>query len=379
MSRRVLEGVATGRPVTGPETVHIDITNGCNTNCITCCDHSPHLSAPRDASWKRSRLPLDRFEALLSDLDALGGLRAIVLSGMGEPFTHPDVYAMIEAIKRRGLHLTIITNLVAADAERIARLGVDQLLIGIHGATERSYLAFHPSFRDVEWKKLHAMLGTFASRGLRFKHVQVVSRPNADEVVDMVELAHRYRAAQVNFKLASLGHGTEAAAITEEQRLALARELVPRAAARARSLGVVTNLDVFAMQLDAGGRRTAPIEDVGCFMGFAYARVLVDGTVLYCCNTDVVVGALRSGATFGELWRGDAWNRLRDRFRRGDYFASCGQCGKLNQNVKLARRFEAAHGAARLYEVTGRGLDGEITARTRRLPLVGGPAGDLEP
>jgi hypothetical protein len=223
------------------------------------------------------------------------------------------------------------------------------------------------------------MLGTFASRGLRFKHVQVVSRPNADEVVEMVELAHRYRAAQVNFKLASLAHGTEAAAITEEQRLALTRELVPRATDRARSLGVATNLDVFAMQLGAGGRRTAPIEDVGCFMGFAYARVLVDGTVLYCCNTDVVVGSLRSGATFGELWRGEAWNRLRDRLRRGDYFASCGQCGKLNQNVKLARRFEAAHGKARLYEVTGRGPDGEIAARARRLPLVGAPAGDLEP
>ena len=30
----------------GPQTVHLDITNSCNTDCVTCWDHSPHLLAP---------------------------------------------------------------------------------------------------------------------------------------------------------------------------------------------------------------------------------------------------------------------------------------------------------------------------------------------
>ncbi len=378
MSRAVLQGALGGRPTSGPETVHIDITNGCNTNCITCWDHSPHLDAPRRAAWKRARLELGRFTELLDDLSVLGGLRAIVLSGMGEPFTHPDVYSMIAEVKRRGLSLTVITNLVAADADRIVALGVDHLLIGIHGASERSYLEFHPSFRDVEWQRLHAMLGAFRERGRRFKHVQVVSRPNADELVEMIELAHTYDALAVNFKLASLRDGTEAAGISEAQRSRLMQDLVPRARRRAEELGVEANLDVFAEQLGAGGRRTAPIEEVGCFMGYAYARVLVDGTVLYCCNTDVVVGSIAGGARFSDLWHGEAWNALRDRFRAGRYLDSCGQCGKLNQNVKLAKRFEEKFGRDRLLEVTGRApgmRPGFAPGPGRRLPLVAAETG----
>jgi hypothetical protein len=90
-------------------------------------------------------------------------------------------------------------------------------------------------------------------------------------------------------------------------------------------------------------------------MGYAYARVLVDGTVLYCCNTDVRVGSLADGATFSALWNGPSWNALRARMRRGDYFPSCGQCGKFNQNVKLARRYAARYGEDALRCVTGRG------------------------
>jgi hypothetical protein len=40
--------------------------------------------------------------------------------------------------------------------------------------------------------------------------------------------------------------------------------------------------------------------------------------------------------------------------RRGEYFPSCNQCGKLNQNVKIGRAFGRAFGEERLLRVTGR-------------------------
>jgi MoaA/NifB/PqqE/SkfB family radical SAM enzyme len=352
---RKLEGIDIGRPLTGPETVHIDVTNGCNTNCITCWDHSPLLTAPRSSAWKRQRVEAPAVEALLDDVRKLGGLKAIILSGMGDPFTHPDIYRMIAAVKSRGLHLTIITNLIPADPVKVLDLGVDQLLIGVHAASEGPYRAFHPSFKADEWTRLCDMLRRFQAAGRRYKHVQVVSRVNCHELVEMIRFAHDYSAAQVNFKLASLKDGTEACRITEDQRRLLAEELVPAAERLARELGVTHNLDVFADQLRAGGGATASIADVGCFMGYVYSRILVDGTVLYCCNTDVRVGTLAGGARFSELWYGEAWSAIRARMRRGDYFESCNQCGKLNQNVKLARRFAAAYGEARLREVIGEG------------------------
>jgi MoaA/NifB/PqqE/SkfB family radical SAM enzyme len=332
----VLDGIRAGRPLAGPATLHIDVTNGCNTNCITCWDHSPLLTLARSHAWKRQRVDLAAVEALLDDVASLGGLEAVIVSGMGEPFTHPDIYRILAAVKDRALHLTVITNLVAADVDAVRGVGVDALLIGIHGASERAYRAFHPSFGAREWALLHEMLGALAAAGRRDKHVQVICRDNAEELVEMVELGARYRARQVSFKLASLGGGTEAARITDAQRAQLLGTLVSAAEARAQALGVVTNLDVFRAQLETGGAATAPMDDVGCYMGFAYARVLVDGTVLYCCNTEVRVGALAE-ARFSELWTGPAWQALRERFARRDFLPSCAQCGKVNQNVKLAR------------------------------------------
>jgi len=300
-------------------------------------------------------MDLATVESVLDDIGSLGGLQAIILSGMGEPFTHPEIYPIIEAVKRRKLHLTLITNLVAADARRILELDVDQLLIGVQGASKTSYQAFHPSFVTDEWERLNGMLAFFAASGRTFKHVQVICEPNADELIEMVRFAHRHRASQVNFKLASLRDGTQACRISAGQREALQTRLIPEARRVADDLGVRSNLDVFARQVQASsGWETAPIEDVGCFMGYEYSRILVDGTVLYCCNTDVRVGSLADGTRFSDLWYGPAWEALRARFRRGDYYESCSQCGKLNQNVKLAERFEAVYGREKLLAVTGR-------------------------
>lgn len=351
-----LAGLDQGQVLTGPKTLHVDITNSCNTNCITCWDHSPLLQIGRSSGWKRRKLEVELLEQLLDDVRGLGALDAVILSGMGEPFTHPDVYRMIEAVKDRGLHLTIITNLVAADAERVLALGVDQLLIGIHAASEGPYRAFHPSFQADEWSWLRAALTRFRDADRRFKHVHVVCEPNAHELVEMVELAAEFRAFALNFKLASLKGGTEASRISEAQRARLLDELVPRARERARELRVSTNLEVFDEQLRAGGAATASIADIGCFMGQVYSRVTVDGTVLYCCNTEVVVGHL-SEARFSELWNGPAWNALRARLRRGEYFDGCHQCGKLNQNVALRARFVEEFGETRARAVTGRGAE----------------------
>lgn len=354
-----LRHIAEGRLELGPETVHFDLTNSCNTNCITCWDHSPLLTLERQkpSAWKRKRVTRDSVAAVLGDLQVLGGHRAVILSGMGDPVTHPDIYGFIEDVKVRGLHCTIITNLIPADAGRIVELGVDELLIGIHGASLESYLAFHPSFRAAEWEKLHAMLALFRARGRRYKHVQVVAKTNAHELTEMCELAARYEAKQVNFKLASLGGGTEAAQITPEQRRELLASGVARARARAAELGVVTNLDVFEGQLRAGEEgdslATADIAQIGCFMGHYYARILVDGTVLYCCNTEVVVGSLQY-ASFSSLWRGEAWAALRERMRQGRYFESCRQCGKVNQNAKLGARMEKELGREAYLRVIGR-------------------------
>lgn len=340
----------------GPRTLHLDITNACNTDCITCWDHSPHLDAPRPVAWKRQRADVGFLTALVDAAAALGGLQSIIVSGMGEPFTHPDVYTLLGALKRRGLNLTVITNLVAADARAILELGVDQLLIGIHAASLPAYLAFHPAFGVDDWRRLHDMMATFRAAGRRFKHVQVICAANAEELPAMIRQAATYDAERVNFKLASLRAGTQAVRITGEQRAWLLDEGIAAAEAEAARLKVTHNLATFRAQVESGGETTAPIHEIGCFLGYDYSRITVDRTVLYCCNTEVVVGRLEAPEDFASLWTGPAWQALRARLRAGRYFPGCWQCGKLNENVKLSARFRAAFGEERWRAAIGDGL-----------------------
>lgn len=331
----VLAGMRAGIPATGPLHVHVDVSNRCNAACVSCWDHSPLLTEPRPEAWKRQRMPKARFDALLADLDRFGSVQAVVLSGMGEPLTHPDIYAMIAAIKARGWRLTLMTNLVAADEAALLERPPDQVLVGVQGVTPATHAAFHPGWTEEHFFRMCRLLRALSRSPARVRHVQVINRDTAPELPEMVRFGRLFGAERVNFKLASLAAGTEACRITEDQRAWLAAEGIPRARALARELQVSTNLELFERQLAAGGQATVPIAEVGCWMGYVYTRVTVEEEVLYCCNPAVRVGSLHD-APLTELWRGPAWQALRARLGRGEWFEGCDRCGKFEQNLKWA-------------------------------------------
>ena len=61
----------------------------------------------------------------------------------------------------------------------------------------------------------------------------------------MVRFASVWPTKRVNFKFASLAHGTEAVALTTEQKRELLDELIPRAKAIAQFKNVDTDLEAF--------------------------------------------------------------------------------------------------------------------------------------
>jgi MoaA/NifB/PqqE/SkfB family radical SAM enzyme len=361
--RARVRGLVEGRPRIGPQTVHFDLANACNTRCTTCWDHSPHLVASRvpSAAWKRKQLPFDRFKETLDALIEMGGLEAIILSGMGEPLLNPAVYDMVAYAHEAGLSVTIITNLLLLDQDRVFEsAGELELLTSINGVTQPVWHAFHAHPRADGWEVLLRQLGELRERGFKPKHVQVINAQNAHELVEMVHFAHEYPAARINFKLASLANGTEAVAMSQAQKEELLYDLVPRAMTFARAYDIPTDLDAFALQIDPTSHRTAPIEDIGCFMGFLYSRVTVEGDVLFCCNAKVKVGALpdEGPVDFAGLWGGASWQGLRDIVRSGRYFPGCDQCGKFKQNVKWSERLKAQLGEQAWGALIGRAGEG---------------------
>lgn len=338
----ILAGMRAGRPGAGPLHVHIDVTNTCNAACVTCWDHSPLLNEPRHYTWKRQRMEVTRFKALVNELAALGTVRGVVISGMGEPLTHPEIYTMLAAIKARGWHLTLMTNLVAADLDRLVEVRPDQVLVGVQGVTPTTHAAFHPGWGSDQFFSMCAGLRALSRAGAVVRHVQVINRDTCAEVPAMVRFGRLFSADRVNFKLASLALGTEACAIDDAQRTWLLDSGIPEARRLSTSLNVPTNLDLFERQVRTGGLATVPIDAVGCWMGHVYSRITVQGEILYCCNTEVKVGHL-SERSFAEHWHGARWQSLREQLARGQYLNGCERCGKFEQNEKWARRLAADH------------------------------------
>lgn len=323
----------------GPETVHVDVTNVCNLDCVTCWNYAPTLDEPKPVGWKRQRIDPEVFLRVLAEV-ADAGAERIVLSGGGEPFTHPDMVRFIRAVKARGLRLTVITNGTLCDFDEVAGLGVDQLLLNVASGSPETYVAYHPNQPKETFQRL--VEGCRRLRGVTAVNlVQVINGLTAHEVVAMVELASSV-GARVSFKVGDLPRGTLQFALTAAQRQWLLDEGLPEARKQAKHLGVRHNLDAFERQLSGVKEAQPP-----CFAGYLYSRIAVDGRVFFCC-AHLDAGHLSEGS-FAEVWKSPRYDALRQTLHRGGTFAACQRCGKHDLNVAAERELEAllAEGALR--------------------------------
>lgn len=284
-------------------------------------------------------MSLETFRGIASDLLELGGLEQVILSGMGDPSLNEELSGMVEFAHAHGIGVTIITNLLAVDLPPLLESpGELNLLVSICGVTPDVWNAFHDGSLAGGFDRLIAQLTRLREARFLPKHVQVINSQNYHEVPEMVRFAAEWPAKRINFKFASLSGGTEAVALSRDQKLELVGELIPRARAIAQFAGIETDLDAFETQVSLDSHRTAPIADVGCYMGTIYCRITVDGELLYCCNTDISVGFIDETTTFRSLWEGSRYAALRSRLGGGEFFDSCQQCGKYKQNYKWASK-----------------------------------------
>lgn len=333
-----LRGWSERRPRLGPETVHVDVANACNLRCVTCWNHAAGLAAPKSPEWKRLRMAPELFERAVDGAAALGAER-IIVSGGGEPFTHPEIESLLAHVKSRGLRLTVITNGTLCSFERLAALGVDQLLLNLASATPQTYARYHPGEPPRTFERLLEGARSLAGK---VNLVQVVNHANADEVPRMVELAAGI-GARCSFKVGDAPAGTERWALSAPEVAGLLAEGIPKARKRAKRLGVKTNLDAFADQLGDPAGRARPAH---CFAGYLYARVWVDGTVFFCCE-HVPVGSLAT-ASLAEIWGSREHQAVRDRLHAGEWLPGCGRCGKHDLNFAALRALQALRAEGRL-------------------------------
>lgn len=110
--------------------LQVEATSHCNAACIYC---------PRTVyrhAWQSRHLSLDTFRKLLPELPRA---RLVHLQGWGEPFLNPDLFAMLSLAKQQGCQVSLTTNGMLLDEDKIQALmesGLDVLAFSLAGLAE---------------------------------------------------------------------------------------------------------------------------------------------------------------------------------------------------------------------------------------------------
>lgn len=264
--------------------VNVEITNSCNLSCTMC---------PVNTTMKRQKrmMPFETFRKILDDNP---GLEFVLPFQWGEPMLHRDFYRMVAYARARGIRVMATSNGTLletdADAERLARCGLDRITFSSDGIGET-----HTRIRGFDWDELRANVE-------RFRRAR--DRTGSDTKIDISMVLMDSTREELDAHMAAWE-------------------------------GIADRVQV--IPLLTGGERTTPCREL--WRGSLV--VLADGTITPCCVDSE--GALALGniadTSLDEVWNGTALRALRRAHRDGTYPAPCSTCDEY-EHESVSKRFQ---------------------------------------
>jgi radical SAM protein with 4Fe4S-binding SPASM domain len=118
-----------------PPVFNIEPTNLCNLSCLHCPTGSDKITRETGV------MGISFFENIITDIK--NSTMAVQLYFQGEPFLHKNILDFIKIIKKNKIYLIISTNGHFFEnkefTENLVKLGPDELIISLDGATEETY------------------------------------------------------------------------------------------------------------------------------------------------------------------------------------------------------------------------------------------------
>ncbi|MCR5868097.1 MULTISPECIES: radical SAM/SPASM domain-containing protein [Aquincola] len=310
-----------------PRFAQIEPIGRCNLACGMC--------TVNHRGDEVATLSVERYIALL---DALPGLEALHLQGLGEPMLHPRFFDMVEIAARRGIRVSANSNLTLLTPARVQRCissGLAALSVSLDGATAATFEGVR---HGANFGKVVRNLGRLtdardaAASPLEVRGVMVLMRSNLDELPALVELLHAHRVPELLVQRLSSDLEHEdlpgryipirsycRSAELRPQDLPHAEQVFEQARQRARALGLQLNLPSLRPA-------AAPAPAAGsprCSWPWDGLYFTAAGEMLPCCMV-----ATADRASFGRVFGPEpasaevdipgAWNSATARqFRRG--------------------------------------------------------------
>lgn len=342
-----------------PEYVVFDVTNACNCNCVACWTYSPLLGKQKASrEWRKQQLTFEATKKLIDELAQLGA-KEIRLTGGGEPFMHPDVMKFIRHIKANGMICSITTNFTLIDEHRIEELvslELDILTASIWAGDTKTYQITHPNQPKSTFLKIQRMLKYLESRGAKAPKLvisNVITNLNYQNIDRMIMFAQEVGAQEVYFAVVDPIIGaTDALLLDDSQRRAALENIVRLQGELGERDDIrLDGIDQFTRRLSNPASTQGIYDgeitnDVPCYAGWMFARIMADGNVCPCCRGVNVPTGNVNRHRFATIWNGPKQKTFRRLALTGDklsstYFQKIGcqrSCDNLWQNLWIHDR-----------------------------------------
>lgn len=348
----IISGIINGRRAfIGPEQVVIDITNRCNDRCIGCWLYSPLLGERSNTQWLNQEIPFHKAKSLIDDLGDLGTKR-IRFTGGGEPFMYPKIMELIEHTKAKGLICCLTTNFSLLTKEKVKdliKLEVDELAISLWASNEETYRRTHPGVARDTFKRIkeNLMILTCEKKDKPFITLcNVICNLNYLEIEEMFRFALDTNTDGVYFTLVDTIKGaTDGLLLDEKQKQEVLRETETiKQLYQNLPQGKRIKLDYFDGFISRlkeegslmGNYDQQRINQIPCYAGWLFARILADGTICPCCRGVKKVMGNINERSFKDIWFSQNYNEFRAKAKylskNDPYFSEIG-CIKMCDNL----------------------------------------------
>lgn len=307
-----------------PTQVYIEVTNLCNSRCISCpltYNHFLPYEPKHQLSW-------DEFRRIV---DQLPHLDRVVLHGIGESLLNNDLPRFVTHLKERGAEVLFNTNAILLDQKRgdaLSAARLDELRVSMDAITPDLYA----QLRGVDQlprviRNLEAFVGRHGGRSSpKVSLWWVAMRANLPQLPDFVRLAAQIGVPEVYLqRLVYFGGGEE---IGENTTMKAEQSLYTGLEQQQAEL--VSECEALAAELGLAFRAsgaTTPSESVsargshpwqGCLRPWVLMYITANGTALPCCispfatqdYSQIILGNVLESSV-AEVWNGTPYQELR--------------------------------------------------------------------
>jgi MoaA/NifB/PqqE/SkfB family radical SAM enzyme len=171
--------------------VFLEINSACTLKCPTCTKGNQEAVDGLKYDHKTGFMDEALMERILDKIKMENPNAIVFCYGNSEPFVHPKLPECIAAIKRRGLHPEMSTNLNHVHrVDEVLEAGPDLIIVSLSGFTQETYVKGHAGGNIEKVKANMKILGDANNARPKEKRVKIlvnyhVYNDNAHEIDEM--------------------------------------------------------------------------------------------------------------------------------------------------------------------------------------------------